>query len=509
LRITFYFYSFYLSFLTIPEFLMPGITLLGLGPGDPGKLTREAWDVLGSVGEIWLRTKQHPTIAGFPLSLKVFSFDDLYDSSDSFDDVYKAIVEKVLQLAKRPEGVVYAVPGDPFLAEATCTVIAKRAWEAGLPLKIVSGISFLEPVFAALGLDPYPRLTLVDALELSQAHVPTFPPDRPVLVAQLYSRMVAAEVKVTLNAVYPDEHPVCLVHAAGSRNEFIEKLPLYKIDRSEKIGLQTVLYVPALGAGTSFEAFQEIIAHLRAPEGCPWDREQTHQSLRAHLLEESYEALAALDSNDPQKMAEEFGDLLLQIVLNAQIASEEGEFGMADVLKGIYDKIIRRHPHVFAELHVDGVGGVLKNWENLKAVERAGSSEPEKGLLGGVPLALPALIQAQEYQDRAARVGFDWPVIEGVLEKIAEEIQEVRDAANEEEVTDELGDLFFALVNLARWKKIDAESALRGTNTRFRQRFAHLEAEAKKRSRNVSDLNLDEMEVLWQEAKTLEGKTLR
>ena len=482
---------------------MPGITLLGLGPGDPAQLTRAAWDVINSSDEIWLRTNQHPTVAGLPASVKAFSFDDLYESSDSFEDVYSAIIEKVLELGQRPQGVVYAVPGDPFMAEATCPVIAQRARAAGLSLKIVSGLSFLEPVFAALGLDPYPHMTLVDALELSQAHTPVFPPDVPVLVAQIYSRMVAAEVKVTLNTLYPDEHPVQLVHAAGTQNEMVEHLSLYEIDRSEHIGLQTVLYVPPLAEGTSFEAFQEIIAHLRAPDGCPWDKEQTHLSLRTHLIEEAYEALAALDTEDPEKMAEEFGDLLLQIVLNAQIASEEGEFGMSDILKGIYDKIIRRHPHVFGEVHVEGVGGVLKNWEKLKADERLNSSEPEKGLLGGVPLALPALIQAQEYQDRAARVGFDWPEIEGVLEKIVEEIQEVREAANEQELAGELGDLFFALVNLARWKKIDAESALRGTNSRFRQRFAHVEAGAKKQSRNVSELTLDEMEALWQEAKTI------
>jgi tetrapyrrole methylase family protein/MazG family protein len=272
----------------------------------------------------------------------------------------------------------------------------------------------------------------------------------------------------------------------------VENLPLYKIDRSENIGLLTVLYVPPLGEGTSFEAFQEIIAHLRAPEGCPWDKEQTHQSLRASLLEESYEALAALDSEDPHKMTEEFGDLLLQIVLNTQIASEEGEFGMSDVFKGIYDKLIRRHPHVFGETQVDGVGNVLKNWEKLKAEERASGSAPEKGLLDGVPLALPALLQAQDYQDRAARVGFDWPEIEGV-----------RQAANEQELADELGDLIFSLVNLARWKKIDSESALRGTNMRFKQRFAYVEAGAKKQARNISDLSIDEMEVLWQEAKTV------
>jgi tetrapyrrole methylase family protein/MazG family protein len=480
---------------------MPGITLLGLGPGDASKLTREAWDVLASAGQVWLRTKQHPTVASLPPALTIHSFDELYENGDSFDDVYSVIVEKVLELGKSPKGVVYAVPGDPFVAEATCPEIAQRARALGLPLKIVSGLSFLEPVFAALGLDPYPRLVLMDGIELSQAHLPVFPPDMPVLVAQVYSRLVAAEIKMTLNTVYPDEHPVRLVHAAGTEEEIVEDVSLYEIDRSEHIGLLTVLYVPPLGEGTSFEAFQEIVAHLRAPDGCPWDREQTHASLRTHLMGEAYEALAAMDSGDPAEMAEEFGDLLLQIVLNAQIAGEDSEFNMADVLKGIYDKIIRRHPHVFGDVTLDGVQGVLKNWEKLKAVERANSHEPEKGLLDGVPLALPALSQAQEYQDRAARVGFDWKEVSGVLDKIAEEIQEVQEVTNEEELIAELGDLFFALVNLARWKKVDAESALRGTSMRFKKRFTYVEQGAKKQGRKLSEMSIDEMEALWQEAK--------
>jgi tetrapyrrole methylase family protein/MazG family protein len=480
---------------------MPGITLLGLGPGDPNKLTREAWDVLAAASQVWLRTAQHPIVASLPHTLTIHSFDDLYENKESFEEVYSGIVEKVLELGQSSQGVVYAVPGDPYVAEATCPEIAKRARSLGLPLKIISGLSFLEPAFAALDIDPFPRLVLMDAIELSQAHVPAFPPDLPVLVAQLYSRLVAAEVKMTLNMVYPDEHPVKLVHAAGTKDELLEEIQLFEIDRSAHIGLLTVLYIPPLGEGTSFEAFQEIVAHLRAPDGCPWDREQTHESLRPHLMGEAYEALAAMDSGDPAKMAEEFGDLLLQIVLNAQVASENGDFSMADVHQGIYDKIIRRHPHVFGEVKLDGVEGVLKNWEKLKAVERANSHEPEKGLLDGVPLALPALSQAQEYQERAARVGFDWKEISGVLDKIAEEIQEIKDVTNEEELIAELGDLFFALVNLARWKKVDAEAALRGTSMRFKTRFAYVEKGAKQQDRKLSEMSIDEMEALWQEAK--------
>jgi tetrapyrrole methylase family protein / MazG family protein len=479
---------------------MPGITLLGLGPGNPAQLTREAWTVLSSTEEVYLRTRQHPTVNSLPSTIKIFSFDHLYENGETFEEVYAAIVEKVLELGQRPKGVVYAVPGDPFVAEVTGLEIARRARTRGLPLKIVNGISFLEPVFAALGLDPYPRLTLADAVELSQAHVANFPPDVPVLIAQIYSQIIAAEVKMTLNTVYPDQHPVRLVHAAGTEDEIVEEILLYEIDRSKYIGLLTALYLPPLAAGTSFEAFQEIVAALRAPDGCPWDREQTHQSLRPNLMEELYEALAALDSGSPAKMTEEFGDLLLQIVLNAQIASEEGDFNMADIVKGIYDKIIRRHPHVFGNVQLDGVQGVLKNWEKLKAEERKEEGE-KKGLLDGVPLALPALTQAQEYQDRAAHVGFDWPEIDGVLDKIAEEVQEVRQAANQDELAAELGDLFFALVNLSRWKKVDAESALRGTNMRFKKRFGHVEEGARKQDKKLADMTLDEMEALWQEAK--------
>ncbi len=486
---------------------MPGITILGLGPGNPDQLTREAWELLSSADEVWLRTRQHPTVNSLPSTLSLHSFDELYEIGETFEQVYSAIVEKVLELGRRPRGVIYAVPGHPFVAETTCPEIARLARDEGLAATIVEGLSFLEPTFSALGLDPYPRLTLFDAMELSVAHIPAFPPDTPALVAQLYSRLVASEVKMTLNTAYPDEHPVRLVHAAGTKDELVEELKLYEIDRSEHIGMLTSLYVPPLGKGASFEAFQEVVAHLRAPDGCPWDREQTHQSLRTHLLEETYEALSAIDAEDVDDMQEEFGDLLLQIVLHAQIANEEGNFTINSLIKSINDKLVRRHPHVFGDLALDGVGDVLHNWEKLKETERKNKGkEKEKGLLDGVPLALPALTQAQAYQDRAARVGFDWPVVDGVLDKVAEEIQEIKDATNKDELAGEIGDLFFVLVNLARWKKIDAESALRETNLKFKSRFAYVEQGASKQGRSLSDMKLDEMEELWQEAKKVSIK---
>ncbi len=481
-----------------------GIVLLGLGPGDPDLLTRQAWQWMHEISEIYVRTRQHPTIQGLPENLKVFSFDEVYDTSERFEDVYAKIVERVLELGQRPEGVTYAVPGHPFIAEATCPEIFKRAQEIGIPVRVIEGLSFLEPTFAALGLDPFPRTELVDALDLAGLHTPSFPPDQPALIAQIYSREVASDVKLTLNAVYPDTHPVRMVHGAGTPAQVVEDLQLFEIDRSPHVGLLSTLYLPPLSPETSIEGFQEIIAHLRAPDGCPWDKEQTIQSLGPSLVEETYEALSALEAEDMDGFREELGDILLILVLLSQIASEDGDFAFADVVQSIHRKIVYRHPHVFGEVQVEGTTGVLKNWEDLKAAERkAKGKDHPKGILDGLPKALPALMQSQEYQSRAAHVGFDWPSIDGVVDKLMEEWGEVAEAHGAEEREFELGDLLFSVVNLVRWHKLDAETVLRKANQRFKQRFGYIEKTAREQGRKLTELTMDEMEALWQEAKTL------
>jgi tetrapyrrole methylase family protein/MazG family protein len=478
-----------------------GITLLGLGPGSPDLLTRQAWQTLSGASEVYLRTRQHPAVSAFPPGLALQSFDDLYTRGNSFEDVYAQIVEEVLQLGRRPQGVIYAVPGHPFVAEATAPEIARRARQEGLPLRLVEGLSFIEPLVSAIGIDPFPQAVLVDALVLVSLHVPPFPTSAPVIVAQIYSPQVASDVKLTLMALYPDEHPVILVHAAGTDHQIIENLPLYQIDRSQHIGLMTALYLPSLGQESGFEAFMEVIAHLRAPNGCPWDREQTPQSLRPSLLEEIYEVLAAIDEDDPSALREELGDLMLLIVMLTQIASENGDFDMGGVLAGIHTKIVRRHPHVFGELAVNGTQDVLQNWEKLKAQERLANGKSEASLLDGIGKTLPALVQAEQYQKRANHVGFDWTEIEGVWRKLQEELGEVRSAADADARAAEVGDLLFSVVNLARWYHVDPESSLREANLRFRQRFAAIERAARQQGRDLSDLSLDEMETIWQAAK--------
>ncbi len=483
---------------------MTGITLLGLGPGDPELLTRQAWRVLEQSSEVYLRTRQHPVVEQLPGQAQVASFDHLYEGGESFEAVYAQIVDEVLALGRRPQGVVYAVPGHPFIAESTGPEIARRARAEGLPLRVVEGLSFLEPVCTALGQDLFPQTVLLDALELAVAHVPTFPTHQPAIIAQIHSRMVANDLKLTLNTLYPDDHPVQLIHAAGTPQQVVEHLALYEIDRSPQIGLLTALYLPPLARETAFEPFLEVVAHLRAPQGgCPWDLEQTHQSLRSGMLEETYELLHAIDTGDEAGMREELGDLLMNILLQAQIAADEGEFTIADVLQDVHVKIVGRHPHVFGEVAVQGTQGVLQNWERLKEKERARKGKQQASLLDGVNVALPALLQAEAYQKRAARVGFDWPDIRGVLDKLEEELREVHQAADGPERASEIGDLLFAVVNLARWYKIDPESSLRECNARFRQRFGHIEAVARSQGKSAADLSLDEMEALWQEAKRL------
>jgi tetrapyrrole methylase family protein/MazG family protein len=356
-------------------------------------------------------------------------------------------------------------------------------------------LSLIQSIFTTLRLAPPSKLTLLEAQIFSPLHFPPTPPDVDTLILNIDSPELAQQVRTVLLAAYADSHKVSAVTNAGSVETSLSEFgsgDVYPVR----------LFVPSLGEGTSLESFAEIVAHLRAPDGCPWDKEQTHQTLRKHLLEESYETLSAIDADDKAGMREEFGDLLLQILLNAQIASETKDFNFTEVVKHIYDKIVRRHPHVFGDVKLDGVDGVLQNWEKLKEKERKGKKE-EKGILDGVPSSLPALSQAQEYQDRAARVGFDWPKIEGVLDKIREEIEEIKQAQNLEQVTDELGDLFFVLVNLARWRKVDAESALREANLKFKRRFSYVEKSAKEQGRNLSDMTLDEMDTFWNEAKKL------
>ncbi len=247
----------------------------------------------------------------------------------------------------------------------------------------------------------------------------------------------------------------------------------------------------------SFDTLIKIIAKLRAPDGCPWDKEQTHKSLRNNILSETYEVIEALDKGEAAELCEELGDLLLQIVLHAQIAKDDKEFDIGDIIEGISGKLIRRHPHIFGDVKVKDSKDVMHNWEALKKQEK-----PErKSMLAGVPKDMPALAYAYEISRRAVRVGFEWENLQGVIDKIQEEIGEIKDAKNNEEKTDEIGDLLFTLVNYARWEGVDPETALREANQKFYRRFSKVEELARKQGKELPKLTLKEWDDLWEEAK--------
>lgn len=480
--------------------LSTNITIVGLGPGNPDLLTREAWRVLSAAGEVWLRTRRHPVVAGLPDGPVYHSFDSFYEEHETFADIYRAIADRVIDLGRRDSGVVYAVPGHPLVGEAAAQQILGRAEREGLTTQVVAGVSFLEPMLTVLGLDPFDAgLQIVDAELLARQYHPVVNVDLPLIVPQLYSRHLASDVKLTLLNAYRLEHGVTLVSGAGTHSVAVEARRLHELDHRTSFDDWTTLYVPSVPAPGSVAAFHEVMTHLRSPEGCPWDREQTHESIRHNLLEEAYEVLDAIDAHDMSMLREELGDLLMQVLFHTQMAVEGGDFTLPQVVAGSVNKLVRRHPHVFGDVDVSDSQQVLRNWEQLKAQERGGKAE-DKGPFDGIPTAMPALARAQEIQGRAARLGFDWPAAEGVWEKVHEELDELH-RAEESQQEPEFGDVLFSLVNLARWLDVDAESALRTANRRFVERFEAMQELAKGQGRAFEDMTLDEMDRLWENVK--------
>jgi tetrapyrrole methylase family protein/MazG family protein len=408
-------------------------------------LTKVAWDLLHSAGELYVRTDRHPTLAALPDSLEVHSFDAIYNSAEDFAAVYQQIAQEVIRLGSRPQGVIYAVPGDPAVGEATTWLIRDLATANGLAVRVLNGVSFVEPSCLALGIDPLERdgLQIVDAMVAASSHAPPFDTSRPALLAQCYSRALASDVKLTLLHSYDDQHPVTVLSAAGTDQQTLRSVALFELDRSADFDHLTTLYVPPAEPYGAYSRLQEIVAYLRAPNGCPWDREQTLQTLRKDVLEELYELLEALDRDDDEQICEELGDGALALAMLAQIAAEEERFRWPQVMAQVCEKLIRRHPHVFGDVAVSGVDEVLANWAAIKEEEAGGKLQVAGGkspsVLDSVPRALPALSLASKYQSRLGRAGIT-PDLSGA---------------------DPIGLALWELVAQARAADVDAETVLR------------------------------------------------
>ncbi len=507
------------------------ITILGLGPGKWTDLTLQAHTVLSQAAKdqqiIYFRTLTHPTIE--PLrnalpGLRLTSFDHIYDESTDWETLYQRIAEEVCTLAAQ-QSVIYAVPGHPLVGETSVQLILQLARERGLRTNIIAGLSFLEPVCTALQLDPLAAgaqvidatsLAALDTDELAGKITPTI----PLLVAQVYNRRLSSAVKLALGELYPDEWPVKLVRIAGGdasdtgdtgdtgdTDETVVEMALYELDRNSLANHLSTLYVPPLDEMTALrlpETLRYITMRLRRdPDGCPWDRKQTHQTLTRYVIEETYEVVEALEENNMDKLAEELGDLLLQVYLHAEIARQQGDFSLGDVFEHVSSKLIRRHPHVFGQVEANNPDQVVRNWEAIKRQERiaAGKDVRSESVLDGVPLAAPALIISQEYQKRAARTGFEFANIQGILTKLTEELQELQQATIPEHQREEMGDLLFMLAKVALALNIDAEEALRLANRKFRQRFQAMEQMIREEGRTFDALSHQDWIALWQRVK--------
>ncbi|WP_214796668.1 MULTISPECIES: nucleoside triphosphate pyrophosphohydrolase [unclassified Exiguobacterium] len=463
------------------------ITVVGLGSGELNQLPLGVYRHLKQQPLVWLRTKEHPVVSELESEGLVFeSFDSIYESSDTFEDVYDQIVETLMNKSEEM-AITYAVPGHPFVAERTVELLVER----GADLHVLGGQSFLDAMFQALQIDPINGFQLLDAtaLDLERLQV-----TQHVLIGQVYDGFVAGDVKVQLMERYPDEHPVTLVTAAGTTQERIEHIPLFEMDRMAEVNNLTTLYVPPLTdeayLAKDFATLKQIIATLRGPEGCPWDRKQTHESLRKYLLEEAYELIEAINAEDDDAIIEELGDVLLQVMLHAQIGADEGYFDIRDVIGAISEKMVRRHPHVFGDVTVEDASDVVKNWNTIKQAEKG---EKKQSHLDGVLVDQPSLMRAEQFQKKAAQIGFEWDDVSGAFEKLEEELNEWHEELGDES---ELGDVLFSIVNIARYVGLNAEQALEQTNRKFKRRFEYIEANGE-----LQQMTLEQMDALWNEAK--------
>ncbi|HUQ39070.1 MAG TPA: nucleoside triphosphate pyrophosphohydrolase [Acidimicrobiales bacterium] len=470
---------------------MPRVVVVGLGPAGPELCTSAVLEAIASVPTRFLRTTRHPAA---PVVGEARSFDEVYDAASSFDDVYATIVEELVAAAEVHGEVLYAVPGSPSVAERTVELLTA---DMRVDVVVHGALSFLDLAWTALGVDPLAAgVRLVDGRRFA---VEAAGERGPLLVAQCDSVRVLSDIKLAVTDA--PTAPVVVLQRLGLPDAVVQSVAWDDLDRDVEPDHLTSVYIPELASPVAGELarFAELVRTLR--ERCPWDQEQTHQTLTRHLLEETYEVLEAiegLERHGSAPLEEELGDLLFQVVFHATLGAEAGEFDLADVARGIHDKLVHRHPHVFGSVDAATADAVVSNWEQIKRDEKGRDS-----LMDGIPAALPSLLHAHKVQRKAASVGFDWPDVAGPWSKVDEELAEAR----AEPSADEIGDLLFSVVNVARHLGVDAEAALRGATGKFRDRFKVVENLASARGLDLRALDLAGLDALWDEAKAVPPRT--
>jgi tetrapyrrole methylase family protein/MazG family protein len=449
------------------------ITITGLGPGDFDRIPAGIRLVLlDPEAVVVLRTIEHPAAQELASIREVVTCDDLYESHDAFEAVYQAISDRVLEAGEKGN-VVYAVPGSPMIGEFTVRHLLRSDAE----VEVIPAESFIDAVLAEVGYDPLDRgLQILNGHDLPEPLVL----DKPTIVAQLDRSEIMADVVARIARVVPEEAVVTVLAGAGSSDVVKVESTASEVD-------------PGL-------AGYRTMAILR--EECPWDREQTHQSLVKYLVEETYElidAVSRLGGDEPDWVAyaqveDELGDVLLSVLFHAAIARQSGAFDIDDVAEVMRQKLVRRHPHVFGDVDVDTAADVKRNWDQIKDAERGATRE---SLMDGVPPGMPAVQRASKLQNRAAKAGFDWERASEVVPKVREELDELEAVLGDPVAAEsELGDVLFSVINLARHLGVDGEVALRGAIDRFEGRFRHMEGAGP-----LDGLSIEELNRRWEEAK--------
>ncbi|MCE9622855.1 MAG: nucleoside triphosphate pyrophosphohydrolase [Actinomycetia bacterium] len=483
---------------------LPRVAVVGLGPAGPEYITAHTLQEIDRVVHRYLRTARHPSAHVVP---NASTFDDVYEAADTFDDVYQTILDRLVAAATEHGEIPYAVPGSPLILERTVRMLVA---DPRVECTVHPAMSFLDLAYSRLGIDPVEMaVTLIDGHDFATAAAGL---SGPLLVAHAHANWVLNDIKLAVESATGDE-PVTILTRLGGEDEQITHTVWADLDRSVEADHLTCLYIPRLTAPVASELVRlhQLTRVLR--ERCPWDQEQSHASLVRYLVEETYEVVDALQALDPvdaatdDALVEELGDLLYQIEFHATIAEQEGRFTMADVAQGVHDKLVRRHPHVFPpaggeRVVADDAATVKANWDEIKKVEKG-----RTGAFDGLAHSQPALAYADAVQRRAAKVGFDWPNVEGALPKIAEEATELRaaaDAGDPARTHDELGDLLFAVVNVARHLGVEPETALRAATMKFRRRFEQVEALAREQNLDMHAATLELLDSLWDQVKATE-----
>ncbi len=451
--------------------MTPRVVVVGLGPAGPELITAATRLAIDGARHRYLRTGRHPAAA----AVRDFrSFDDLYDATSSFEEVYARIVEALVEAATAHGEVLYAVPGSPLVSERTVELL--RA-DHRVEVELLPSMSFLDLAWARLGIDPLDAsVRLVDGTAFA---VQAAGERGPLLVGQCWSRQIVSDVKLAVE--HPPDARVTVLQRLGLAAEAVFDVDWADLDRSVEVDHLTTLFVPELDQPVAADLvrLEELVRTLR--QRCPWDRQQTHTSLTRHLLEETYEVLEAIEALGPEPGAErgaayhhleeELGDLLFQVYFHSVLAAEAGQFGLSDVARGVHDKLVRRHPHVFGTAQAETPDAVMANWEQIKKHEKGHQS-----VMDGISGALPSLLYAHKIQRKAATLGFDWASGDAARVDAEQELAALAGPAGPgPNAEDHLGRLLFAVVGLARHLGLDPEAHLRSASVRFRDAFAEVE----------------------------------